>query len=274
MITDSLSIAKLLENSELARHQGNHRGGAALAERASQLALDAGSRSDRARAEGLLALHLVRLGNIEGAIRAGQCAVSIDAQEGDPAVLSQYHCTLAIAHMEAHLWQHALQHAAAAFDAALSSGDLRAECWALNRLGIAHEGFGDIDRGINFLRRALAIAERLQGVEEIFAALNNIANALLNAVHKGRASGQDVDAFAAQALSASMAALKVARSESNPHRETVAGANYACALRQVGQVQEADDATCSDAEPPAQRRLLLSTHKAELAAKLPEPRKT
>lgn len=245
MTTEGCSAAALLQNSELARHQGNHRLGAALAERASQLALESGSRSDRAKAEGLLALHLVRLGNFEAAIRAGECAISLEGGGGDPAVLSQHHCTLAIAHMEANLWQHALQHAAAAFDAALASGDLRAECWALNRLGIAYEGSGDTDRGIDFLRRALSIAERLAGVEEVFAALNNLANASLNAVTKGRAGGHDVDAYAAQALAASNEALRVARSESNPHRETVSGLNHASALRQAGRIAEATQALAS-----------------------------
>ncbi len=242
MTTEGLCAAQLLEDSEHARLLGDHRRGAAIAERASRLALDAGSSSDRAKAEGLLALHLVRLGSTEAAIRAGQCAISLEGRGGDPVLLSQHHCTLAIAHMDAHLWQHALQHAVAAFDAALASGDLRAECWALNRLGIAHEGSGDTDRGVDFLRRSLAIAERLDGQEEIFAALNNLANASLNAVVKGRAGGHDVHAFAAQALTAAIEALEVARSQRNSHRETVAGINYACALRENGRTAEAAQA--------------------------------
>ena len=167
--------AALLAASERARQAGTAREGARLARLATERAVALGQPALAARAQGLLAQHLVRLGEIEAAVAAGQQGLSQDAQAHDPASGSMVHSALSMAYERAGLFAAAVQHGVQALELARLSGDRHAECWALNRLGCAFNDPEDDERGLQLLRQSLALARELGQADEIFAALNNLS---------------------------------------------------------------------------------------------------
>lgn len=200
----------LLAACDAARARGDHRGAAAIARRVEALADARGDPGLAADAQALLALLLVRLGDVEGAVSSGQRALAHLAAGPASAALSRLHSTLSLAFERAGLHTLAVQHAASALDAAQACGDLAAECWALNRMGTAisgHDGDGP-DPGLDLLEQALVLARRLPGPTEVFAALNNLSRRWT--VRADALAGDAARAALLQALALAESAMHIA----------------------------------------------------------------
>ena len=205
----------LLAAGDAARARGEHRAGADLARQALALANAHGDGGLAADAQALLALLLVRLGDLEGAVASGQRALAHLAAGPPTAALSRLHSTLSLAFERVGLHALAVQHAASALETARVVQDMAAECWALNRLGTAvgdgggGDGVGD-DDGLALLEEALDLARRLPAPTETFAALNNLARRWM--VRADHLSGADARQALQQALPMAEAAMAIAES--------------------------------------------------------------
>ena len=217
----------LLEASERARQAGLAREGAGLARQASDLAVALGQPALAARAQGLLAVHLVRLGDIEAAVAAGQQALLHDAASHDPAGGSMVHSALSVAYERAGLFAAAVQHGVQALELARLSGDRHAECWALNRLGCAIDDDEDDQRGLQLLQQSLALARELGQADEIFAALNNLSRRCTVKADLLASQGRPAEAALRQALAWADEAEQVARAGGQALRLATALANQA-----------------------------------------------
>lgn len=166
----------LLAASDAARVRGAPREGAAWAEAAARLARARADPETEARALALLALHQVRLGELEQAAASGQQAVARYAACGPSAERSRAHGTLSLAYERAGLRTLAVAQAATALDMARELSDLNAECWALIRMGSAADGSDD-QQGLPLLAQALDLARRVPvpDDEALFTALNNLS---------------------------------------------------------------------------------------------------
>jgi len=200
----------LLAAADAARARGAQRLATDLARQALALAETQGDADLAADAQALLALLLVRLGDVEAAVASGQRALAHLAAGPPTAALSRLHSNLSLAFERAGLHTLAVQHAASALDIARTVRDTAAECWALNRLGTAiggGAGIGD-DEGLPLLEEALGLARRLPGPTETFAALNNLARRWM--VRADRLAGADARAALQQALPMAEAAMAIA----------------------------------------------------------------
>ncbi len=166
----------LLAASDAARARGAPKEGAAWAQAAARLADDRGDDRLAAEAWALLALHQVRLGELESAVASGQQALARYAPLGPSAAQSRAHGTLSLAYERAGLHTLAVSQAAAALAMARDQADLTAECWALVRLGTAADETED-QHGLELLDQALDLARHLPvpDAEVLFTALNNLS---------------------------------------------------------------------------------------------------
>jgi diguanylate cyclase (GGDEF)-like protein len=237
--TQAADALAWLAANEAAGRTGDHVQGAACARRAAEAATAVGDKTTAARAQAALALHLARLNECEGAIRAGLLALDHFVFEGSLPAQSQVHSTLALAYDLAGLGQQALTHAVAALDAARACGDRQAECWALNRVGMVQEGVDDGSASRRYMRQALALARELDGPDEIFACLNNLASGALARAQAQGAKNQDQRFTLQQALGDAQDAVQAAQTQGNAHRLMLSTLNLGCVLAGLGLHDEA-----------------------------------
>ena len=227
----------LLAASDAARSRGAHRQGADLARAALQRADQRGDAQLAGGARALLALHLVRLGDIEAAVASGQQALPLLAAAGPSATLSRTHSTLSMAYERAGLHSLAVSHAATALETARACGDRPAECWALNRLGTAADGAGE-PHGLDLLNQALDLASQLPGSDERFAALNNLSRRWV--VVADRLAGPAAHDALLQALPLAEAAAGIAAAAGqHGFALATAAANLGGIHRRLGEVEQA-----------------------------------
>ena len=232
-----------LAAGEAARARGDHRAGADLARQALALAEARGDAALAADARALLALLLVRLGDLEGAVACGQRALAHLATGPATAALSRLHSTLSLAFERAGLHTLAVQHAASALEMARAVGDTTAECWALNRLGTAigdggSGGASGDDDGLALLEEALDLARRLPGPTETFAALNNLARRWM--VRADRLTDTAARQALQQALPLAEAAMAIAEQGMPGFALATAAANLGGLCQRLGDPVQAD----------------------------------
>ncbi len=229
----------LLAASEATRLSGDHESGAALAEQALVQAQAAGTAAEAARAQALVALHRMRLGQPEAAIRAGLQALEHFTAAGDARQESELHCTLTLAYQQAALLQQALQHVIAALESARRSTNRRALCWAMLRASMVHGEMGDTSRGLDFAQQGLLMARALDAGEETFAAMNALVNACIAHGVQQQKKNQDATEMFDAAVHHAEQAVELAATQGNTHRETTARGNLGHALALLGRHCEA-----------------------------------
>jgi diguanylate cyclase (GGDEF)-like protein len=234
-----MDIDALLTASERCRVAGRHVEGAALAAQANAVA--GAAPAQEARAQALMAVHQLRLGDFETAIRHGLLALAHEMGSGNLAAQSQLHSTVAFAYLSSKLEQQALRHVILALDTARAGGDLNAECWALSRAGMIYEALGDSTRGLDYGRQALALARGLPDDEALFAALNNMTSGVLTLYQSASAQGQNHSALLHQALADAQEAVALARAQRSAHREAIASSNMGMVLVALQRVDEGQE---------------------------------
>jgi diguanylate cyclase (GGDEF)-like protein len=218
----------LLQASQQAEAQGRHAEGALLAEQA--LALSA-----EPRAHALLALHRMRLGDVEGCLSAGEAALPRLVGVAHSAARSRVLSTLVMACLGADLLPQAFEYAVAALAAAHDSGDAAIRSLALNRMGLVQESLGKLDEGDAALREALAIATQLGDAEMMFASRNNLASLGLARAEAARVLGQDPTPSLRAGLASLQQAQAGAIESQNVHRQAVCLINQAEVFRTLGE---------------------------------------
>lgn len=231
----------LLAASDAARARSAPREGAALARAAAQLAEGRGDSHLAGEALALLALHQVRLGELEAAVSSGQQALAHFAHGKPSAAHARARCTLSLAYERTGLHTLAVSHAAAALALARELGDLAAECWALIRLGTAADE-GEEQHGLELLEQALDLARQLPAnantvdSEALFTALNNLSRRWV--VEADRQAANDT-----QARAALLAALPLAEEAAQRSWPGLAAATAAANLggvhRRLGHAPQA-----------------------------------
>ncbi|NRF68438.1 diguanylate cyclase [Aquincola sp. S2] len=226
------SAALLLDRAAEAIARGDHR--QSLADSAQALtALAPEDAPGRAAALRMMALNRTRLGENEPAVSAATQALALYHELEDRAGQSDTLSTLSIAYHQLGLYRDALDAGVQAQAAAREAGDLRLECWALLRIGMAYERLDDPALSAAHLRESLALARVHGGDEEVFAAQVNLSANLLGQADHHRDAGHDAAAAAALDAGREFAtqALARARESGNVHRQLVAMLNLVGALR-------------------------------------------
>jgi signal transduction histidine kinase len=227
----------LLAASHAARLRGAHRDGARLADQARAAATALGDDALAGDAQALLALHQVRLGDVEAAVASGQRALVQLAAGGMPAAVSRVHSTLSLAYERAGLHSLAVAHAATALDGARACGDTTAECWALNRLGTAADDSAGHRHGLDLLSQALALASQLPGLEAHFSALNNLSRRWV--LEADRLRGEPARQALQEALLLADAAARIAAAGLPGVPVATAAANLGGIHRRLGDAAQA-----------------------------------
>jgi diguanylate cyclase len=226
-----------LQAAREARIAGDHRLGVEQATRALSLAEASGQQGLKAAALSVLALNQFRLSDSESAIRNCQLALPLLKRSRDAAERTQVLCTLVMAHNDMGLHADSLVYATQAMDSARSAGDPSLMSWALNRAGLTYEELGDPARGEPLMLRALEIAREIEGQEEMFSALNNLASNLLHAAKSQQ--GELARATLLRARQYGLEALTLAEASGNAHRQAVCLGNLANAQTALGDYAQA-----------------------------------
>ncbi|MEC5148491.1 diguanylate cyclase [Cryobacterium sp. GrIS_2_6] len=231
------STAALLAGCEISRADGRHLEGAAQAEQV--LATFGITPAERAQARELLALHRLRLGEVEASVRHGLLALKYLVDTGELLRQSQAHCTLALAFHESGLHEPALRHVLGALSAARASGSKLAEFWALSRSSMVHVGMADSQRALELGRQALDLSRLLEDAEARFAGLNNLGDTCLEFARTQKTQGLDPADALAEALDNVLQAAALAHGQGHAFFETIARTNLVHILIELGRYREA-----------------------------------
>ena len=219
------------------RRLGKHQLAAEHANHALSLAESVGHPGLKASALSALAINELRLGDVEKCASHAHQALAFLKRARDAGERTQVLCTLVMAYIDMGLPGNALVHATEAIQAARIARDPSLMSWALNRAGLTHQAVGDSARGEAMLKDALQIAREIDGTEEMFSALNNLADHLL--IDCDAAQGETRQALIARALAYATEALTLAQAAGNAHREAVCLDNLAVANVKSGQYDTA-----------------------------------
>ncbi|TFC20826.1 GGDEF domain-containing protein [Cryobacterium glucosi] len=233
------STAALLAACELSRADGRHLDGAAQAEQV--LATFGITPAECAQARELLALHRLRLGEVEASVRHGLLALEYLVDTGELLRQSQVHCTLALAFHESGLHEPALRHVLGALSAARASGSKLAEFWALSRSSMVHVGMADAQRALELGRQALDLSRLLEDAEARFAGLNNLGDTCLELAKTQSAQGLDPADALREALDNVQQGAALAQGQGHVFWETIARTNLVSILielRRYGEARE------------------------------------
>ncbi len=235
-----MDVEALIQTSDRLCKEGKHSEGAAQARLA--IAAVGATAGQQSRAQALLALHQLRLGDFESAIQVGLMALAHEVGGGDLAAQSQLHSTVSFAYFSSKLHQQALRHVVLALETARECGDLLAECRALSRAGMIYEALGEGQRGLEFGRQALASARSLNDGEAMFAALNNLTSTALAMAKVQVNQDENPSALLHLALADIQAALALAVAQGNHHREAMARSNMSGVMMRLHRWEEAEAA--------------------------------
>ena len=237
-ITES-TLRACLADADSARRQGDHVRGATLAREAAAAAERLGRPDLAAEAHSLLALHLVRLGDVEAAVASGRQALQELAAHGSQKALSGAHSTLSLAYERAGLNTLAIAHAAQALDVAVACRDPYAECIALNRMGCALDDPQGSQRGLEMLAESEALARKLPHTDALFSALNNLARRWVVEADRLAAGHADPHPALLQALSRAEEAASLVEPDEHAFAAATATANLAGIHRRLGHAEQA-----------------------------------
>jgi diguanylate cyclase len=232
----------LLERSETARQEGDYRAGSTLAREAADLAAAIRDDSLHGRALRVLAVHLVRLGDHEQAVRSTVLAVQLLQGAGDEKAACKAQTVQALAYTKLGLHDEALAALSASLDIAERVHDRELLFWTYNRIGGVYGFLGDYRQGKAFLSRALGLARTDLDDESVFCILNNLSDNATGLVRQLREDGEDEAAEAAltDGLEYARDALTLARTAQHPYRESMCLGNYGALLTLAGEYAEAN----------------------------------
>ncbi|MDJ0324778.1 GGDEF domain-containing protein [Cryobacterium sp. PH31-AA6] len=231
------TIEGLLQESERFSAAGRHLEGAASGEQV--LATPGVTPSQQARAREMLALHRLRLGDYQAAVRNGLQALEFHTATGDLLRQSRVHCTLALAYTDTSLTEQALSHAVPALETARACGSRLAEFWALTRASTVHGAMGDTERGVDLGRQALALSETLDDTDSRLVAVNNLGDSCLETALAQRAAELDASLALQEGLVLFREAVALANAQGNNFIETIALTNLVSILIELNEHDEA-----------------------------------
>ncbi|MEJ3750797.1 tetratricopeptide repeat-containing diguanylate cyclase [Actinomycetes bacterium KLBMP 9797] len=231
----------LIQQSEAARQQGDYRTGSALAQEAADLAAAIEDDGLQGLALRVLAVHLVRLGDHEQAVRATALAAQLLHGAGDEKAACKAQTVQALAYTKLGLHDEALASLSSILDIAERLDDRELQFWIYNRIGGVHGSLGDYRQGKAFLRRALGLARTDLDDESVFCILNNLSDNAVGLVKQLRGDGEAAAAeeALAEGLEYARDALVLARAAQHAYRESMCLGNHGTLLTLAGKYAEA-----------------------------------
>ncbi|GAA4727855.1 tetratricopeptide repeat-containing diguanylate cyclase [Phytohabitans rumicis] len=231
----------LIERSEAARQQGDYRAGSALAREAADLAAAIEDDGLHGLALRVLAVHLVRLGDHEQAVRSTVLAARLLHGAGDEKSACKAQTVQALAYTKLGLHDEALAALSSILDIAERLDDRELQFWIYNRIGGVHGSLGDYRQGKAFLTRALGLARTDLDDESVFCILNNLSDNAVGLVKQLRGEGEEAAAAEALAdgLDYARDALILARAAEHPYRESMCLGNHGTLLALAGEYAQA-----------------------------------
>jgi diguanylate cyclase len=231
----------LLKRSEEARQKGDYRTGSAQAREAADLAAAIGDDNLHGEALRVLAVHLVRLGDHEQAVRSTVLAVQLLHGAGNEKAACRAQTVQALAYTKLGLHDEALAALSASLDIAERVHDPGLLFWTYNRIGGVYGFMGDYRQGHAFLIRALGLARTDLDDESVFCILNNISDNAIGLVKQLREEGatEAAEASLIDGLEYARDALTLARTAQHPYRESMCLGNYGVLLALAGEHDEA-----------------------------------
>lgn len=231
----------LVERSEAARQQGDYRTGAALAREAADLAAAIDDDGLHGLALRVLAVHLVRLGDHEQAVRSTALAAQLLYGTGDEKAACKAQTVQALAYTKLGLHDEALASLSSILDIAERMDDRELQFWIYNRIGGVHGSLGDYRQGKAFLTRALGLARTDLDDESVFCILNNLSDNAVGLVKQLRGEGEEATAEEALAdgLEYARDALILARTAQHAYRESMCLGNHGTLLALAGEYARA-----------------------------------
>jgi len=228
--------AALLDLSEDARSRGDYHVGAALAREAAGAAADLGDARTHGLAMRLLAKHLIRLGDHEGAIHSAVQAVQELTEAGEDAEACDALTVQGLAHMKLGLHEEALAALSAGLDIAERLDDDELLFWTYNRIGGVHSNLADFSQGKLFLIRARDLAEAGLDDECRFGILNNLGDNAIGLVKQLRDRGETeaADRALREGLGFARESLAIAQASAHPNRESTCLITYGTLLNLDG----------------------------------------
>ena len=239
-VPDGPSAAReLIARSEAAHTSGEHLEGAALAEQAVAIALQADDAALIAQAHSQLAAHRWRLGQFELAVRAGRVAAARWQALGGEQECDTL-CLLAISYSELGLQDEALKAATAAFDKAREHRYDTQTVRALNRIGVCFDRLGDPAQSEKFLLQSLGRARELADPNDVLGALNNLMATTISAFYHHRQRDEPEQAASAlqRARQYGRQAVSLARRHGDAYRLAVTQGNLGEVLGLAGEYDE------------------------------------
>lgn len=228
--------AVLLDLSEDARRRGSYQIGAALARDAAGTAAELGDARTHGLAMCLLAKHLIRLGDHEGAIHCVVQAVEALTELGEEAGACDALAVQGLAHMKLGLHEEALAALSAGLDIAEKLDDDELLFWTYNRIGGVHSNLSDFPQGKLFLIRARDLAEAGLDDECRFGILNNLGDNAIGLAKQLRDRGETeaADEALSDGMGYAKAALAIAQAAAHPNRESTCLITYGTLLSLAG----------------------------------------
>ncbi len=180
----------LLERAGVHDAHGRHREALEIARQAVTLAQSCGHDRMRVQALNLKALQLLRLGANEDCVSTAQEAGELSERLGMLSSMSAALATRTMGLIELGLHGEALATVSNCLDAAERAEDDLRLCWGLNRAGCVHHYMGDTGAAVDKLEQSLTLARALDDREALYAALNNLCEAMVAHVKQLQRHGQ------------------------------------------------------------------------------------
>lgn len=234
------SAASELDAAERCLERNDHARGTTHARAAWELAMAEHAPGLAMRAATLQLMHLQRSGDDEQTVAQGQRMLASLGPAQDAAARAELLGVMALSADQLDLAGEALDYASTALDCAQRSGQAALQCLALSRLARAYTRLSKPDRGCEFARQALALAQAIGDADQTFRAYTMLGDAqgeeALLLADTGHA------ALAQERHAASLASFESARRATqgapNAYRDCVALMNLAQALGRIGRIAQ------------------------------------
>ncbi len=234
------TAASELDAAQRCLESNDHGRGIVHARAAWELAMQERAPGLAMRAATLQLMHLQRSGNDEQTVAQGQRMLASLGPAQDPGARAELLGVMALSADQLDLSGEALDYALTALDCAQRSGQPALQCLALSRLARAYTRLSKPDRGCEFARQALALAQAIGDTDQIFRAYTMLGDAQGEEALLLTDAGQT--ALAQERHAAALASFDSARRATlgapSAYRDVVALINQAQALGRMGRLTE------------------------------------
>lgn len=226
------ALPGLLDAARLLDGHGKHQEALKTARKAVREAEKKREEPSRAAALNLLALQLLRLGENEDCVATAREAAALSERLGDHSRRSEALATQTMAMVQLGLPGEALSTVQLCIEAARQANDPLRLCWGLNRAGCVHYFMGEPSIAVEQLEEALTLARQLDDRDALYAALNNLSEAMVAHVKhlKRQGNSRAVQQALERGIAVSREGISVARAAGSTYQELMVQGNLGMLL--------------------------------------------